>query len=164
MNSLYLWMKYIHALAGFLFLMGHGVAVYMSFRLKQEKDVERIKSLLDLSAAAFPTTMLALLALLIAGIITGFMGQWWGTGWIWASLVILIGQSVWMNSVSKTYHGARKLLGMPYMEGNKPREAMAPQPAETVLAHLSKTRPKELLYIGIGGFAIILWLMMFKPF
>ncbi|MBI3158168.1 MAG: hypothetical protein HYZ26_01040 [Chloroflexi bacterium] len=164
MVSLYLWIKFIHVLAGFLFLMGHGVAVFLSFRLKQETQAERMKPLLDLSAAAFPTSMISLLVLLVAGVVTGFMGQWWGRGWIWASLAILIGQSVWMGSVSRTYHAARRMLGMPYMDGNKPHEAGPPEPVEAVAAHLARTRPMEQAVIGLGGFVVIVWLMMFKPF
>jgi hypothetical protein len=33
MGSLYLWIKFIHVVAGFTFIMGHGVSVALAFRI-----------------------------------------------------------------------------------------------------------------------------------
>lgn len=165
MASLYLWLKFIHVLAGFFFLLGHGVAVFLSFRLKQEKEAERIKAMLDLSATTWPVMMLSLLVLLVAGIITAFMGRWWGTGWVWASLVILLGQAVWMFAAGgPSYHSIRRMLGQPYNVHGNWKAPEPPRPLEEVLAAIAKTRPMEMLVIGLGGFVAIVWLMMFKPF
>jgi hypothetical protein len=165
MGSLYIWLKYVHVLAGFTFLLSHGVAVYTAFQLKKETDPARMKPLLDLSASSWPGMMLSLLILLIAGIITGFMGHWWGSLWIWVSLVILLGLTGWMFSIGqKAYHPLRKMLGMEYLIQGKPQPVEPQRPIAEIQAHLAKTRPKEMLYIGLGGFALILWLMIFKPF
>lgn len=165
MTSLYLWLKYVHVLAGFLFLLGHGASVFVSFKLKQETDPERMKAYLDVSAASWPTMMLSLLTLLIAGIITGFMGHWWGTAWIWVSLVLLIGITGWMFSIGqKTYHPLRKMLGMVWLMQGKPQPVEPQRPLAELQAYIAKTRPKEMFFVGVGGFALILWLMIFKPF
>lgn len=165
MTSLYTWLKYVHVLAAFVFLMAHGTAVYISFQLKKEKDLERIKTLMDLSATTWPPMMLSLLTLLVAGIITGFMGRWWGSGWIWVSLVILIGITVWMFRLgTNTYHPLRRIAGMPWMIQGKPQPVEKARPMNEILDHIAKTRPREMFIIGVGGFALILWLMIFKPF
>ncbi len=165
MTSLYVWLKYILVLAGFLFLLSHGTAVFAAFQLKKESDPERIKAMLDLSASSWPPMMLSLLVLLVAGIITGFMGNWWGTVWIWLSLVILLGITFWMFSLGqRAYHPLRKMVGQPYLIKGKPFPAEKPRPIAEIKAHLARTRPMEVLVVGIGGFAFILWLMIFKPF
>lgn len=165
MGSLYVWLKYIHVLAGFLFLLAHGTSVFVAFQLKKEDDPTRMKALLDVSAASWPTMMLSLIVLLIAGIVTGFMGHWWGFIWIWVSLVLLLGITFWMFTIGqKTYHPLRKMLGMEYLIQGKPQPVEKQRPLDEIKAHIAKTRPKEVMAIGLGGFAVILWLMIFKPF
>jgi len=46
----------------------------------------------------------------------------------------------------------------------KPQPVEQARPLAEIQAHIAKTRPRETLIIGIGGFALILWLMLFKPF
>ena len=166
MPSLYEIIRYIHILAGFLFLLGHGAAVFVAFQLKKENDPERMKAMLDLSAASWPTMMISLLVLLLAGIALGLMNMaWWSFGWIWASLVILVAITIWMfRQGSGIYHPLRKMLGMVWLINGKPQPVEKARPLAEIQAHIAKTRPRETLIIGIGGFALILWLMLFKPF
>jgi hypothetical protein len=165
MGSLYLWLKFVHVVAGFTFLMAHGVAVFVAFQLKKEKDITRMQSLMDVSAAAWPTMMLSLLTLLVAGVITGFMGGWWGSIWIWVSLVLLIGLTGWMFGVGQgAYHPLRRMLGMEWMIQGKPQPVEKARPMAEIEAHIAKTNPRMLLFVGLGGFFFILWLMIFKPF
>jgi len=166
MPNLYQLVKYIHVLAGFLFLLGHGGSVFVAFQLKKETDPERMKAMLDVSAASWPTMMLSLLVLLLAGIVLGFLNIfYWSMGWMWASLLILIVITVWMFRLgSGTYHPLRKMLGMEWMINGKPQPVEKARPLSEIQAHIAKTRPMEMLIIGVGGFALILWLMMTKPF
>lgn len=166
MPTIYTLIRYIHILAGFLFLLGHGTSVFVSFQLKKEDDPERMKALMDVSASSWPTMMLSLLTLLLAGIVLGFMNMaYWGMGWIWASLILLLGQTIWMFRMGQgVYHPLRKMLGMVYLIQGKPQPVEKQRPLSEIKAHIAKTRPKEMLAIGLGGFAIILWLMLFKPF
>jgi hypothetical protein len=165
MTSLYLWLKYVHVVAGFTFLMAHGVAVFVAFQLKREKDLKRMQSLLDVSGASWPPMMLSLLVLLVAGIITGFMGSWWGNIWIWISLVTLILLTGWMFGVGQSlYHPLRRMLGMEWMIQGKPQPVEPARPMAEIEAHIAKTNPRLFLIIGLGGFFFILWLMIFKPF
>jgi uncharacterized membrane protein len=165
MASLIPWLKYVHILAAFLFLMGHGASVFVAFQLKKEDDPERMKTLMDVSGTSLPTMGISLLLLLFSGIAAAFAVQAWGRGWVWASLIILIGLIVWMVIVGqRTYTPLRKMLGQIYMERGKPQPAQPAKPAAEIKAFVAATRPKEMMFIGIGGFAIILWLMIFKPF
>ncbi len=165
MASLIIWLKYVHVLAGFLFLLGHGTAVFVAFQLKKEDDPTRMKALLDVSSASWPTMTLSLLVLLLSGIVVAFVGQFWVGGWVWVSLLLLLGLATWMYFVGqRTYHPLRKMLGMEYLIQGKPQPAEKPRPLAEIKAFVAKSRPIETTVIGLGGFALILWLMIFKPF
>jgi hypothetical protein len=164
MTSPYLWLKFIHVIAAVTFMVAHGTSIAISFRLKHEKDVARIKALLDLSSTMWVATMLSLLVLLIIGIVLGFMGGWWSQTWIWASIVLLLVITFWMFYIGqRTYHPLRKALGLPYQAGGKEMPAEKPAPVEESFALIANTRPGLMLLIGYGGFVLIIWLMMFKP-
>jgi len=159
------WIKFIHVLAGFMFLLGHGASVFVAFQLKKTRDLERMKVLMDVSAAGWPVMMLSLLVLLLAGIVSGFLIGAWGRLWIWVALVLLIIITGWMFSLGGTiYHPLRKMLGMEYMIQGKPQPVEKQRPQNEILNLVTATKPREMLYIGLGGYALIIWLMIFKPF
>ena len=165
MGSLYQWLVFIHVLAGFAFLLSHGSSIAFSFQLKREKDLTRIQALFDLSGSMWIVTMISILVIFIVGIILGFIGNWWSSYWIWISLVISLGVTIWMFVLGQgTYHPMRKAFGLPYMNKGKEQPAEKPAPEEERADLIARTRPREMLVISLGGFIIILWLMMFKPF
>ncbi len=165
LTSLAVWIKYIHVLAGFMFLLGHGASVFVAFQLKKTKDLERMKVLMDVSAAGWPVMMLSLLVLMIAGIISGFLIGAWDRLWIWVALVLLVGITGWMFSIGGTvYHPLRKMLGMDYMIQGKPQPVEKQRPQKEILDFVAATNPQLMTIIGLGGYAVIIWLMIFKPF
>ncbi len=99
-----------------------------------------------------------MLVLLAAGITAGFMGNWWGQYWIWTSLglFVLIGIAM-MVLASRPFNRIRQLV-----QSGKPSSGAAMDQQLAVM--LAATHPVLLTAIGFGGFALILWLMMFKPF
>jgi uncharacterized membrane protein len=165
MVSRYLWLKFIHLVAAVTFMVAHGTSIAISFRLKHEKDIARIKAMLDISGTMWVATMLSLLVSGIAGIILGFMANWWSQSWIWISIVLLLVISIWMFQIGQgSYHPLRKALGLPYQAGSREMPAGEPAPEEVSFTLIAKTRPGLMLLIGYGGFVVIIWLMMFKPF
>src|SRR5262245_27375961 len=82
---LYQWIVYVHVLAVFAFLLAHGAATAITFKLRGERKIERIRTLLDLSESMAILGTVTWLVLIAAGIILGFMGNCWGHGWIWKS-------------------------------------------------------------------------------
>ena len=87
---MYQWLVFLHVLGVFGFLLAHGVSVFVAFRVQREKDVHAIRALLGLSASAVMMSTFSLLLILVAGIIAGFMGNWWSMGWIWAALGVFV--------------------------------------------------------------------------
>lgn len=159
------WLVFLHVLAVFGFLIAHGVSVSVAFALLRERNLERIKTLLELSGNSYQIMYPSLLVLFITGIIAGFTGKWWGEGWIWVSIVLLIALVIAMSVLGgNVYSGARKAAGLPYAERGKPMPAVPPAPREELDAILSKGKPVLLAVIGYGGVALLAWLMMFKPF
>jgi hypothetical protein len=165
MGSLYDWIKFLHVVAAITFMVSHGTSIAISFRLKQELDVERIKAMLDISGTMWVAMMLSLLVAAIAGIVLGFMLSWWSQWWIWVSIVLLLVLTIWMFTIGQgTYHQLRRTLGMPFQAGSKEMPAQEPAPVEESYALIEKTKPVLMLVVGYGGFVVIIWLMMFKPF
>lgn len=164
---MYQWMVYIHVLATFAFLITHGVSSVVALRLRTQRDPAIVRAWLELYAngGVYGVLYGSLLVLLVSGTISGFMGDWWGRGWIWLSLVLLIAIIVTMFLIgSRHYSQIRKAVGMAWFDGRKEHPAGEQAPAEEIEALLAKAPAITLAVIGFGGIAVILWLMMFKPF
>jgi len=159
------WLVFLHVLGAMGFMLAHGGTTAMTLLLKRQRDFDHMRTLLDLSRHSGPTFGVTLLLLLGSGIAAGFTGNWWGEGWIWAALAILVGITVVMAWTSRAhYHPLRKVLGMPYLEGNKEHPALPPANEEEIYAVQATLRPGLVAAVGFGGVVLIAWLMMFKPF
>lgn len=162
---MYNWLVFIHVLAALTFFLAHGASAAAAFRLKKEREIARIQVLLDASGASLGVMGIAFLLLLAAGVAAGFVGHWWRFGWIWVALVLFLGITIWMTIYSRrAYSPLRKAVGQPYMEGNKAQPAVEPASEAEIAAVLDQTNPVLLTGVSYGLTAVILWLMMFKPF
>ena len=163
---MYRWIVFLHIAGIFGFLLAHGSSAAMAFALRRERNPERIRALLDLSGSTMSVLYLSLLVLIAAGIISAFMGHWWGRGWVWASIILLVAMVVGMWTIgSQHYHQVRKAVGSGYMQGMKfyPPEPELATP-EALDALLARGQPMLLAAIGYGGALVITGLMWFKPF
>ncbi len=164
---MYPWIVFLHVLAVFGFLLAHGTSASVAFALRRERNVERIRALLNLSKSAYSAVTVALMLLFITGIIAGFMGSWWGKAWIWIALGLLIVLAVAMSIIGSQYFNeVRKAVGLPslYEKGQEPMsEPLSAEEIDALLTRL-RSRPVLLTGLGFGGVSIIAWLMMFKPF
>ena len=164
---MYPWMVYIHVLATFAFLLAHGVSSVVALRLRRQRDPAVARAWLQLNASGGFVAVFygSLLTLLVSGVISGFMGDWWGNGWIWLALALLIGIIAAMFVIGTRHYGrVRRALGMAYFDGRQEHPASEPAAAEEIDALLVSAPAITLAAIGFGGIAVILWLMMFKPF
>jgi hypothetical protein len=162
---MYYWVVFLHMVGVFGFLLAHGVSAGVILRLRSESDPERIRALLELSGHSYSVMYPSLLVLLVAGIISGFMGDWWGQGWIWASLVVLVLIYIGMTVRGSSYlTRLRKAVGAEYFEKMKSQPPLTPLSREEIAGLMEPSRGIELLAIGVGGLLIILWLMILKPF
>jgi MFS family permease len=85
----YAWIVFVHVAAAFLFVMGHGAAMWVSDQIRYEWDATRIKVLLVMSSRSLGLYA-ALVTLVVAGIIAGIMHGHFSRGWIWAAIAVLV--------------------------------------------------------------------------
>ena len=159
------WIKFVHVASAFVFAAGHGVTMYVAFAARREKDRAKLASLLDLSGWALASAGIAVLVLLVAGILGGIVTDAWGSLWIWTSLILIIVIGGAMTPIgSAWFNKLRAAIGQrPRMVKDGDPDPVPVSDAE--LAALQATRvPEILLALGGGGFLVILYLMMFKPF
>jgi hypothetical protein len=150
MDSLYVWLKFLHILGLGVFLLAHGISAGASLVLRQQAAAAARGAILQLSLRANFIAFPGLLLVLVTGVWMGFLQSWWRMGWIWAAIVVLVLSIVAMSAMSVPYHRAREVLG----EG---------QTAE-LDTRLKRARPIELAGIGTVALLILSFLMVFKPF
>jgi hypothetical protein len=161
----YPWIVFVHVAAAFLFVMGHGASMWVSDQIRHERDPVRIRALLEMSSRSLGLVYTSLLVLLVAGIAAGVMGGYFGRGWIWAAIVVLVAVIVLMYALATRYYGSvREAVGL--RSYGTPKDAPDPTPVSPEeLAALVDTRRADVIgLIGVIGLLILLWLMMFKPF
>jgi hypothetical protein len=162
---MYPWLVFLHVVGVFGFLMAHGGSVNVAFRLRGERNLDRIRALLELSNSSFNMLYSSFLLMLISGIIAGFVGNWWGRGWIWTALGLLILTSITFFFLGTGYFNKlRKTVGLAWFDGIRSHPAETPASNEEVVALLNTGNPMRLAVLGAGALVVITWLMMFKPF
>ncbi|HVN55572.1 MAG TPA: hypothetical protein VMT46_14660 [Anaerolineaceae bacterium] len=165
--SVYPWVVLIHVISAFGFVMAHGVSVVVLFRLQGERDRERICTLLELSRATLNPMYITLILVLITGIAGGFLAKWWRMGWIWLALAVFFALSFVMGRYGRAYFETlRSALGIaaPNQSENRapiPVTAETPEQLRTLIA---SGHSRLLAWSGLGGLAVILLLMLMKPF
>jgi hypothetical protein len=161
---MYHWIVYLHVIAAFAYAMLHGASANVAFKLRREKTPERIAALLDLSSAYNSVTYAALFVILFTGVTLGFLGHWWSQVWIWLVLgVIILMIAAMFTMGAGSFTQLRKAAGLPYFDG-KSRPALPPASSEEIAARAAAINPIPLAIVGFGGLALLVWLMMFKPF
>jgi len=158
---MYHWMVYIHVLATFAFLLTHGVSSVVALRLRRQRDPAVARAWLQLNASGGFVAVFygSLLTLLVSGVISGFMGDWWGNGWIWLALALLIGIIVAMFVIGTRHYGrVRRALGMGYFDGRQEQPAgepaaAGPRPEKIALSCLRRWPNARLVSAKNSGLA-----------
>jgi hypothetical protein len=165
---LLIWLKLIHVLGAFGLVLAHGASVAVAFKLRGERDRIRIQALVELSNAYLNAFYLALVVVLVAGILAGIAGGYWTDGqlWLWASLVVFFAMIIGMYVLAAPYYEAvRHAVGLATF--NDLRKGLDPPPPieEGELAVLlASPRPIYIAALGLGGVALLVYLMVIKPF
>jgi hypothetical protein len=158
------WLVFSHILGAFVFVLAHGVSVFAAIRLRSEREDARVSALLDLSKSAVTIAAIAVAFLLLTGIAAGFAGNYWGQGWIWSSIGILVVLWGYMSFRGTRHHDAiRHSVGSVGIYDSKGTEPPPADPA-ALAALQASSRALELALVGGTGLVVILWLMVFKPF
>lgn len=159
---MYNWIVYLHVASVFVFLVQHAAEIYVTYKLRQQKEPKSIFAVYDfLPANNSRNLRITYLVILLTGATAGFISTWWKQGWIWTALGVMlflwyimyrIGGSVYYEAVDQITERALK---------NKDYEASIDRFRQELRA---RKEPEILMTISIISMGIILWLMMFKPF
>jgi hypothetical protein len=164
-NTLILWLVFVHILAAVTFFLAHGASAAMAFQVRKETDFNRIRAMLDLSGSTIGFMFISFLVMGLTGIILPFLFHIWNKGYIWASIVLMLVAVFYMGWFNESgFKRLRRLVGLPYMQGNKNLPAEPPASPAEVAAHLQKMSTMPLILTGYIIPAVVLWLMVFKPF
>ena len=154
----YQWWLFVH-IAGVLgFVMAHGTSAGVALQLRHERDPDRIRALLQLSNSSSSVFYISILVLLVAGISLGFQGHWWGQGWIWTALIVLVLTMGAMYAVATPYYRRVRRV-MQIQEGGG--QAVG---ADEIEQLMRSGRPGVILLVGAVPLLFILYLMVLKPF
>jgi len=158
---MYVWVVYLHIVVIFIFLIQHAAEIWVSFKLREQKEPEGIFA----TYAFMPNNNVRNLRItysliIITGITAGVITTWWRQGWMWTALGVMIGIWIVMKRVSSIYLSAVDAIAEQALKNREDASAI-----DTFRSELKARREPEILSVtsGIGGL-IILWLMMFKPF
>jgi len=172
---MYRWIVYLHVFAAFAFMLVHGVYATVMWKLRAEADPERSLTLFNaVPSLRLQRFLLALVVItgLIAGLIRpwwsqgwawGLIRSWWREGWMWTSLVLLIVITIVMRRYGAGYFTLVSRAAMRAIEERKSASALSADPDKFAAARAT-WHPIGLTVLGMAGLALILWLMMFKPF
>jgi hypothetical protein len=163
---IYQFWVFVHLVGVFGFLLAHGVSTAVALSLRRERDPQKVRALLELSSWSMAGFYVSILVLLAGGITAGFLGHWWGQGWIWAALGALVVMMGAMYGLATPYFNRlRQAVGAPTSGKRRRRAEPAPPPQVVDLEPLLRSsRPMLVVVVGIVGLVAILWLMVYKPF
>jgi hypothetical protein len=99
----------------------------------------------------------------VTGATAGFMESWWGNGWMWASLALQAVNAVGMWRFGGAYFGLVEDAATAAI-ATRNTDPTNPGPQSAFDAARRSWHPIGMTVLGLGGIAVILWLMMFTPF
>lgn len=158
----YTWIVFAHLVGVFGFLLAHGASASVALRLRHEHEPGAIRGLLALTAATRRLMYGSLALLGVAGALAGYLGGWWSEGWTWASVGVLIAMTLAVVAVGTPYF--RRLRKVAEIAAARSAAGGDDASGEELRAMLRSARPLVVSAVGLGGLAVILWLMVLKPF
>lgn len=153
-----MWFVFAHVVGLVLFAISHGASAYAAYRMRGERDLHTVASILHMSRLATGPMYVGLVLLLVGGAGAATAGGLWTTPWVIASIVVLVVVIAVMYSVASPYYiRLRQAVGDP--EAGLAGTATP----EEVAALLDSRRPDVLLAVGTVGLLVLVWLMVLKP-
>jgi uncharacterized membrane protein len=153
----YQWLVALHLLGLVVFVMCHGVSMFVAFRVRREPNRDVIAALLGLSSRANQVMYVGLIALIVGGLGAGWNAGLLTASWVVASYVVLIVTFVIMSAVGSGFY-------YPLRDGLAGTEKTARLDDEALTRTLSTSRrPEVLAAVGMTALVILVWLMVLKP-
>ena len=156
---MYNWWVFIHIVGVLGFVLAHGVSTWMALAVRRERNPERLRTLLDLSASSNTAFYVSTFLLLLGGLAAGFDGHWWTQqAWISVALGIFLAEMIFMWAVPRPYY-RRLRRAMAIEQGGG--SAVGPGEIEQLI---SSPVPIVSVAVGTAGLLFIVYLMILQPF
>ncbi len=158
---MYAWVVFLHVTVVFVFLVQHAVEIFVTYKLREQKDYEGIEVTYSFMLNNNSRNLRITYSLIVlTGAVAGFMSTWWKQGWIWTALGIML--LIW--AVMRRF-GGNYLNAVDAITERAIRNKADPSSLEKFRTDLKARREPEIMTgTSVIGVLIILWLMMFKPF
>jgi small-conductance mechanosensitive channel len=153
---MYPWFVALHVVGVALFLITHGVSMWVAFRLRRETNRDVIAALLGMSARSNQVMYLGLALLGIGGLAAAGSVGWLTTTWVLASYVVFLAVLLTMFVVASPFYYRLR-------DGLEGTDKVPRLDDEALLATLHTRRPEALVLVGGSGLLILIWLMAVKP-
>lgn len=155
----------LHVLAAFVFVLLHGPSVFAMMRLRQERDLAKVQTLLALSRDASAYGWIAWVALGLTGVALTLATHTWHEAWIWGSALVLVATTLSMSPLAaRAMNEARCAAGLAWFDGRGMQPAREPDPTALAEAlEVVRRRALPVLAIGSAGLALLVWLMVARP-
>jgi hypothetical protein len=158
----WLLLGHIASVAGFL--LAHGTSATMAFRLRSEKTTDGIRSLTQLSKQTSGAMYTFILLIFITGLLLGIQGRWFGRYWIWTAMAVLIVTIGVMSALGGRYNAVRGAVGLPAWNRRGKVTTPAPASPEDIRRAVEAAPAAVITAVGVLALALLLGLMILKPF
>jgi uncharacterized membrane protein len=151
------WWLLVHIAAVLGFMMAHGASAAVLYRLRRERDRERIRTLLQFSGSTARTMYISLVIIIAAGIRLAFLTSFYKSQtWPWLSLGLLVGTAGLMFFAIRPYY--RRVAELTLL-----RPSGAPRASDEELESVLRSpRPMIIAHLGFAVLLAILYMMIFK--
>ena len=154
----------VHVLSAFVFFAAHGVSITVGLWISTVRDPVRLHAALDLSGHVRTTSNLSLGILLLSGLAAGFLGDSWGSAWIWISLLLFAFFTVLMwTRIGPAFRLLRSLIGPVGTQGET-LSAVDPAMYPRVDAIIRRLRLPAVAWAGTAWLIVMVYLMVARPF
>jgi hypothetical protein len=154
---MYSWLVVLHLVGLAVFLVAHGVSMWVAFRIRGEPNRDLVAALLGMSARGSQAMYLGLVLLGIGGLGAAASAGWLTAGWVVASYVTVVVIFVLMYVLGAGFY-------YPLREGLEGTEKTPRFDDAELVARLQNRRPEALAAVGGLGLLVLFWLMVLKPF
>jgi len=151
------WALWLHIASVLAFLAAHGASIVVLYRVRRERDREKILSFITLSGETARPMYISLVAIVLSGSYLGWRLSSFQHWWIWTAIAILVLTTILMIVVAKPYF-------------NRVKGACAMRPSgvprksdEELIGLLTSPHAHAITAIGVLGLVAILYLMVFQP-
>lgn len=151
------WALWVHIASVLVFLSAHGASMAVLYRIRRERDREKILAFATLSGQTSKPMYYALVAIVLSGSYLGWRLSSFQHWWIWTAIGVLVLTTVLMLVVAQPYFDRVKMACAMRPSG-VPRKS-----DEELIGLLRSGHAHVITAIGLIGLAGILYLMVFQP-